>query len=233
MARNRKKELMMISFDKASELYLSTLATEGKSPRYVDWLKTRLRYFGDFLTRTHGSDFILQNLTVEDGRMYIRDLMGRDTRYIDHPMHKAQRGKLKIQYIHGLGRAVRSFSTWAGEEGYLDENVLRRLKLPQLPNHSRDGREAFSKSEAESRHRQASPARLPAYVCRALSGSWRRRLQPAKDFGAYLIGDDPQVCQPCIRGCEGRTQVLQSHGQSGVQGKGKRATEVKMSEIVP
>jgi integrase/recombinase XerD len=28
---------------------------------------------------------------------------------------------------------VRSFSTWAYEEGYLDENVMRRLKLPQLP----------------------------------------------------------------------------------------------------
>jgi integrase/recombinase XerD len=133
MARNRKKELMMISFDKASELYLSTLATEGKSPRYIDWLKTRLRYFGDFLTRTYGKDFILQELDVEDGRSYLRELMARGTRYEDHPMHKAQRGKLKIQYIHGLGRAVRSFSTWAHEEGYLEENVMRRLKLPQLP----------------------------------------------------------------------------------------------------
>jgi len=123
----------MISFDKASELYLSTLATEGKSPRYIDWLKTRLRYFDNFLTRTYGGNFKLQDLTVEDGRSYLRELMERGTRYEDHPMHKAQKGKLKIQYIHGLGRAVRSFSTWAYEEGYLDENVMRRLKLPQLP----------------------------------------------------------------------------------------------------
>jgi site-specific recombinase XerD len=28
---------------------------------------------------------------------------------------------------------VRSFSTWAHEEGYLEENIMRRLKLPQLP----------------------------------------------------------------------------------------------------
>jgi site-specific recombinase XerD len=48
-------------------------------------------------------------------------------------MHKEKKGKLKIQYIHGCGRAVRSFSTWAYEEGYLDENVMRRLKLPKLP----------------------------------------------------------------------------------------------------
>jgi len=38
---------------------------------------------------------------------------------------------LKLQYIHGLGRAIRSFSTWVLEEGYLDENVLRRLDLLQ------------------------------------------------------------------------------------------------------
>jgi len=59
--------------------------------------------------------------------------MERGTRYEDHPMRKEQRGKLKIQYIHGLGRAVRSFSTWAHEEGYLEENIMRWLKLPQLP----------------------------------------------------------------------------------------------------
>jgi integrase/recombinase XerD len=32
-----------------------------------------------------------------------------------------------------MGRAIRSFSTWAYEEGYLEENVLHRLKLPALP----------------------------------------------------------------------------------------------------
>lgn len=52
----------MISFDKASELYLSTLATEGKSPRYIDLLEMRLQYFGDFLTPTFGKDFIIQVL---------------------------------------------------------------------------------------------------------------------------------------------------------------------------
>lgn len=124
---------MMVSLDKSIELYLSTLATEGKSPRYIDWLKTRLRFFGDFMKKTYTDGFKLQDLTVEDGREYIRSLMGRETRYQNHPMHKEKKGKLKVQYIHGCGRAVRSFSTWAYEEGYIEENVMRRLKLPQLP----------------------------------------------------------------------------------------------------
>jgi hypothetical protein len=109
MKRKTKRDLMMITFDKASELYLSTLATEGISPRYIDWLKTRLRYFGDFFTRTYGKDFILQDLDVEDGRSSLREFMERGVRYEDCPIHKAQRDKLKIQYIHGLGRTVRSF----------------------------------------------------------------------------------------------------------------------------
>jgi site-specific recombinase XerD len=123
----------MVTLHKATNLYLSTLETEGKSPRYIDWLRTRLRYFNNYIEDTYGSDFKVQDLSVEDGREYLRSLMERNTRYQGHPMHKEKKGKLKTQYIHGLGRAVRSFSTWAYEEGYLEENVMRRLKLPQLP----------------------------------------------------------------------------------------------------
>jgi site-specific recombinase XerD len=124
---------MTISLEKGIELYLSTLATEGKSPRYILWLKDRLRYFTNFIRRTYGEDFSLPDLNVENGREYLRELMGRDEKYPIHPMSKPRSGKLAIQYIHGCGRAVRSFSSWAAEEGYLEENVMRRLKLPPLP----------------------------------------------------------------------------------------------------
>ena len=45
MVKTKKKDLMMITLDKAIELYLTTIETEGKSPRYIEWLKTRLRFF--------------------------------------------------------------------------------------------------------------------------------------------------------------------------------------------
>lgn len=45
MSKTRAKDLMMITIDKAIDLYLATLETEGKSPRYIDWLKPRLLYF--------------------------------------------------------------------------------------------------------------------------------------------------------------------------------------------
>ena len=65
------------------------------------------------MLQAKGKNFKLQDLSVEDGREYIRTLMDRKTCYKDHPMHKERDGKLKIKYIHGLGWAIRSFSTWA------------------------------------------------------------------------------------------------------------------------
>ncbi len=50
MTRNRVKDLMMINLNRATDLYLATLETEGKSPRYIDWLKTRLRFFNDYMS---------------------------------------------------------------------------------------------------------------------------------------------------------------------------------------
>jgi site-specific recombinase XerD len=127
------KGLMMISVEKAVELYLATLVTEGKSPRYIEWLKSRLGQFCEFLKETGSQDCKLQSLTVEVGRDYLGFLMNRKTRYLNHPMHKERAGKLTVYYIHGLGRALRSFSSWAYEEGYLEENIMKKLKLPKLP----------------------------------------------------------------------------------------------------
>ncbi len=129
----RKSKLMTTTLEKGIQLYLSTLETEGKSPRYIDWLRPRLQYFIRQMHHTYGEDFKLQDMIVEDGRELIRELMSRDTKYRDHPLIKARDGKLAIQYVHGFGRSVRSFSSWAHEEGYLNENVMQRLKLPQLP----------------------------------------------------------------------------------------------------
>jgi hypothetical protein len=39
----------------ARNAHLSTLATEGKGPRYVDWLKIRLKCFSAFIIRKFGS----------------------------------------------------------------------------------------------------------------------------------------------------------------------------------
>jgi hypothetical protein len=42
----------MITIDKALELFLATLDSEGKSPRYIDWLRPLLLYFYNYLGST-------------------------------------------------------------------------------------------------------------------------------------------------------------------------------------
>ena len=39
MISKRMQELMMVPIEKCIEMYLSTLETEGKSLRYIGWLK--------------------------------------------------------------------------------------------------------------------------------------------------------------------------------------------------
>jgi hypothetical protein len=126
MVKTKKKELMMVSLDKGSELSLSTLTTEGKSPRYIDWLNTRLRFFSDFIRETYGEDFKLQDLTVEDGRAYIGSLIERDARYQNHPMHKRKEGKLKVQYIMLSNIKVRPTTTTSTTRWL----VQRRARVP-------------------------------------------------------------------------------------------------------
>ena len=87
MARTRTRDLIMVTLDKGIELYLTTLATEGKSPRYIDWIKTRLKFFSEFMRNGNGDNFNLQDLRLEDGREFIKSLMERDTCYKNHPMH--------------------------------------------------------------------------------------------------------------------------------------------------
>ncbi len=129
----RMNKVNTITLEKGIQLYLSTLETEGKSPRYIKWLRERLQLFIKQMHDTYGEECKLQDMTLEDGRELIRELMSRDKKYLDHPLVEPRDGKLAIEYIHGFGRAVRSFSSWAHEEGYLSENIMQRLKLPKLP----------------------------------------------------------------------------------------------------
>jgi hypothetical protein len=68
MNKRSKRDLMMITLQKASDYYIATLETEGKSPRYIDFLKTRLRYFNNYIQEVYGQDFKLQELTIANGR---------------------------------------------------------------------------------------------------------------------------------------------------------------------
>jgi hypothetical protein len=58
---------MMITIEKAIDLYLAALETEGRSPRYIGWLRPRLMYFNEYIHRTNGENIRMQDLTVDEG----------------------------------------------------------------------------------------------------------------------------------------------------------------------
>ena len=105
-----KERRMAITLERCAQIDLSTLETEGKSPRYLDWLGTRLQYFNTCVHKVHGENFNLKELTVDDDREFIRELMDRDVKYSIRPLSKPRSGKLSIPYLNGIGRAMRSFS---------------------------------------------------------------------------------------------------------------------------
>ena len=49
-----------------------------------------------------------------------------------HPLSLPKEGEFATHSVHGCGRAVGSFCSWATEAGYLGENVMQRLKLPPI-----------------------------------------------------------------------------------------------------
>ncbi|HUH98319.1 MAG TPA: hypothetical protein VLZ89_13225 [Anaerolineales bacterium] len=60
----RNSTLMTMTLEKVIQIYISTLETEGKSPRYLDWLRTRMQYFITFVRERYGEDFNVRDLTV-------------------------------------------------------------------------------------------------------------------------------------------------------------------------
>ena len=49
MVKRIKIELMMVTLQKATGYYLATLETDDKNPSYIDWLKTRPKYFNQYI----------------------------------------------------------------------------------------------------------------------------------------------------------------------------------------
>jgi hypothetical protein len=94
MGKTKVKDLMMLSVEKATQIYLATLATEGKSQSYITWLASRLKKFTSFLAETGRENCKLQELTVDDGREYLAFLMGKNERYSDHPFHSGIPSKI-------------------------------------------------------------------------------------------------------------------------------------------
>ena len=126
----RKK--MELTLSRVIEFYHSALELEGKSINTIEWYQQKLEAFLSFL-QLSSQQILVRDLSLYDGRAFIRSLMERDTLFDNHPWREEVQRRLSPHTIHGYVRTLRAFASWLEEEGYTDENIFKRLKLPKLP----------------------------------------------------------------------------------------------------
>lgn len=104
---------------------------EGKTQNTVDWYKSILGLFIDYL-KDQRIKPILKNVNIGVVREYILHLQGRK-RYEEHPHTPKQEQVLSPMSINGYVRATKTFFNWLYKEGYTEEHRLERLKIPKAP----------------------------------------------------------------------------------------------------
>ena len=118
---------MAVTVNQAVDNYLTDLALEGKSPETILWHRKKLSAFCQFL-QNGGDPLRVSDLTLENGRAFVKGLMDRKTRYGAHVIRKEVEGGLAPQTVHGFVRSIRTFASWLQREGYSEEHVFQGLK---------------------------------------------------------------------------------------------------------
>lgn len=113
--------------------YLTVIRLEGKSPATIKWHRKKLAAFLEFIQDGSDEDVLVSELTIDVARSFIQFLMDRKTRYPDHPLHEETEGGLAPSTINGFARSLKAFSTWLYEDGYVESNILSRMKSPKVP----------------------------------------------------------------------------------------------------
>ena len=85
---------------------------------------------GRFVRRVE--DATLSDFLVELAREYISYLKSAP-KFENHPFHNSNGDHLSAANVQNHVRVLRAFSSWLHREGYTDENVLARLKIPKAP----------------------------------------------------------------------------------------------------
>lgn len=124
--RREKMETTLLTL---IDLFTATKQTEGKAKSTIAWYKKRLSRFAEFV----GEGARLPDLTLNAARSFVASLQEKTTRYEQHPIAPQKEGGLSAYTIHSYVRALKTFSTWLYDEGFTKQNLLAKLKRPQLP----------------------------------------------------------------------------------------------------
>ena len=116
-----------IPLSKLAEHYFTTCATEGKTPSTVHGYRQKLGRFVRWV-----EDATLSEFSVELAREYISYLKSAP-KFENHPIKSSNGDHMSAANVQNHVRVLRAFWSWLHREGYTNENVLSRLKIPKAP----------------------------------------------------------------------------------------------------
>jgi len=123
-------EKLTMPLDRLTAHYAVHLRSENKSDKTIDWYAANLKSFIRWL-KGHRYSALLGDMDINTVRLYILYLQDEHVKYKEHPYTPSDGARLSDYSIQGHVRSLRAFSSWLQREGYLQENVLARLKVPK------------------------------------------------------------------------------------------------------
>jgi integrase/recombinase XerD len=113
------------------EGYKLSAKSESKSCNTIAIVEASVHYLDEFLRSNNLSNDVTE-IRVEELRRFIIYLR-EQPRFAHHRFTKPQQGYLSGHTINGYMRALQSFWSWLEKEGFIQENLFRRLKIPKAP----------------------------------------------------------------------------------------------------
>jgi hypothetical protein len=107
-----------------------SIGSEGKASSTISWYDDKLHEFLRWL-ENRGYEPDLGEFTVDRVREFVLHLQGREDKYERNPFVPTRREKLSSHTIQGHVRVLKAFASWLCQEGYTDDNVLQRYRLPK------------------------------------------------------------------------------------------------------
>lgn len=133
-ARNNQRwedlEKLTIPLTRLIEHYTIDLRSQNKSDKTLRWYIANLRSFETWLKKYRRSS-LLSDVDINTVRLYVLYLQDEHPRYGGHPYTPSRGDRLSDYSVQGHVRTLRAFSSWLQREGYLEENVLSRLRVPK------------------------------------------------------------------------------------------------------
>ena len=108
-------------------LTVATIA-DGRSHKTAHDYGQRLAMLAAFL-----GDRDVASITADDLRRFVADLRSRDTRYTGHVYRPVKAGGLSPATVAGHVRAIKRLFSFLVDDGVIDGNPARRLKVQKLP----------------------------------------------------------------------------------------------------